>query len=292
MRGCAPSTTSSTRETDDAPTQDSRDRAGRRRAGRWSRCCRPRTRRTAPPPASTVRGAFHIHSNRSDGSGSVDAIAAAAARAGLQFIILTDHGDGTRSPDAPAYRSGVLTIDGVELNTTGGHYAAIGLPAVAVSDRRHAGRCHRRRASARRIRHCGASGFAAAVAELAGLGRADRRPRVDQRRQRVARRAAPADRAGAADVSAARAAIDGDAARSSRQRAAALGCARRRTRQVVGLAGADAHARLGFRQRTDPDALVDPCAAAGLRVVVSRVLESCRARRAARRATPPRTRAG
>ena len=51
------------------------------------------------------------------------------ARAGLQFIILTDHGDGTRAPDAPAYRSGVLTIDGVELNTTGGHYAAIGLPA-------------------------------------------------------------------------------------------------------------------------------------------------------------------
>lgn len=89
----------------------------------------PGARHTAPPPAATVRGAFHIHSNRSDGSGSVAAIAAAAARAGLQFIILTDHGDGTRSPDAPVYRSGVLTIDGVELNTTGGHYAAIGLPA-------------------------------------------------------------------------------------------------------------------------------------------------------------------
>src|SRR5262245_8991211 len=88
----------------------------------------PRARRTEPPPATTVRGAFHIHSNRSDGSGSVDAIAAAAASAGLQFIILTDHGDGTRQPDPPAYRSGVLVIDGVELNTTGGHYAAIGMP--------------------------------------------------------------------------------------------------------------------------------------------------------------------
>ena len=62
----------------------------------------PRTNHTASPPASTVRGAFHIHSSRSDGSGSVAAIAAAAARAGLQFIILTDHGDGTRTPDAPA----------------------------------------------------------------------------------------------------------------------------------------------------------------------------------------------
>src|SRR5262245_53207515 len=89
----------------------------------------PRARRTEPPPATTVRGAFHIHSNRSDGSGTVDEIAAAAAAAGLQFIILTDHGDGTRRPDPPAYRSGVLTIDGVELNTTGGHYAAFDLPA-------------------------------------------------------------------------------------------------------------------------------------------------------------------
>ena len=59
----------------------------------------PRTLRTAPPPATTARGAFHIHSVRSDGSGTVDEIATAAARAGLQFIILTDHGDGTRAPE-------------------------------------------------------------------------------------------------------------------------------------------------------------------------------------------------
>ena len=85
----------------------------------------------APVPAGTiVRGAYHIHSVRSDGSGTVESIAAAAARAGLQFIILTDHGDGTRPPDPPSYRSGVLTIDAVELNTTGGHYAALGLPAT------------------------------------------------------------------------------------------------------------------------------------------------------------------
>ena len=85
---------------------------------------------TAGPPANVVRGAFHIHTNRSDGSGSPDEVAAAAARAGLRFIILTDHGDGTRPPDPPAYRHGVLVLDAVELNTTGGHYAAIGLPAA------------------------------------------------------------------------------------------------------------------------------------------------------------------
>lgn len=85
----------------------------------------------ALPAASSVssaRGSFHIHTNRSDGSGSPDDAAAAAARAGLNFIILTDHGDGTRKPDAPQYRAGVLVIDAVELSTEAGHYIAIGLP--------------------------------------------------------------------------------------------------------------------------------------------------------------------
>ncbi len=172
MRACAPSTTSSTRETDDASTQDSRHR--RWPSSRWSLfALLPPAHRDAPRRRRhrSVRGAFHIHSNRSDGSGTVDAIAAAAARAGLQFIILTDHGDGTRSPDAPAYRSGVLTIDGVELNTTGGHYAAIGLPAspypLAGTPADVIEDVHRLGGFGIR----GASGIAAAVAELAGLGR-------------------------------------------------------------------------------------------------------------------------
>jgi hypothetical protein len=76
----------------------------------------------------TATGAFHIHTNRSDGSGSPDDVAAAAARAGLGFVIFTDHGDGTRVPDAPQYRSGVLCLDGVEISTTDGHYIAVGLP--------------------------------------------------------------------------------------------------------------------------------------------------------------------
>ena len=77
---------------------------------------------------AVVRGAFHVHSDRSDGSGSIDAIADAAERAGLQFVIITDHGDGTRPPVAAAYRSGVLCIDAVEISTAGGHYIVLGLP--------------------------------------------------------------------------------------------------------------------------------------------------------------------
>lgn len=75
----------------------------------------------------TIAGAYHVHSVRSDGSGNRETIAAASARAGLKFVIITDHGDGTRVPDAPAYIAGVLCIDAVEVSTTGGHYVALGL---------------------------------------------------------------------------------------------------------------------------------------------------------------------
>lgn len=74
-----------------------------------------------------ARGAYHVHSQRSDGTGTIDEIAVAAGRAGLQFVILTDHGDGTRAPDPPAYRSGVLCLDGVEISTANGHYVALGM---------------------------------------------------------------------------------------------------------------------------------------------------------------------
>ena len=212
----------------------------------------PRTRHTASPPASTVRGAFHIHSNRSDGSGSVDAIAAAAARAGLQFIILTDHGDGTRTPDAPAYRSGVLTIDGVELNTTGGHYAAIGMPAspypIAGTPADVIDDVHR----------LGGFGFAAHPgsprpslawqgwdAPIDGLewinGDSEWRdePRIPIARALITYLLrAPQSMATLLDRP-----------ESVLRRWDELAA----TRPIVALAGIDAHARLGFRQRTDPD---------------------------------------
>jgi hypothetical protein len=46
--------------------------------------------------------------------------------------VFTDHGDATRKPDPPQYRSGVLCFDGVEISTSGGHYVAIDLPAAAL----------------------------------------------------------------------------------------------------------------------------------------------------------------
>ena len=80
--------------------------------------------------ARTVAGAFHVHSTRSDGVGDRNAIAAAAARAGLKFVVLTDHGDATRVPDPPAYLHGVLCIDSVEISTNGGHLIALDMGAA------------------------------------------------------------------------------------------------------------------------------------------------------------------
>ena len=100
-------------------------------AGAWYLLLPPRAR---PLPAAftelvtPVRGAIHVHSRRSDGTADAEEIAASAARVGLDFVILTDHGDATRGPDPPQYREGVLCIDAVEISTENGHVVALDLP--------------------------------------------------------------------------------------------------------------------------------------------------------------------
>jgi hypothetical protein len=76
---------------------------------------------------AVVRGAYHVHSRASDGTGTVEDIAAAAGRAGLKFVVLTDHGNAFRRLLPPRYVNGVLCIEAVEISTAGGHYAALGM---------------------------------------------------------------------------------------------------------------------------------------------------------------------
>jgi hypothetical protein len=83
-----------------------------------------------PRPDGSIAGIVHVHTTRSDGQSSPEAIAAAAARAGLKFVVFTDHADATRTPDRPEYKSGVLCLDGVEISTAGGHYIALDMPAA------------------------------------------------------------------------------------------------------------------------------------------------------------------
>jgi hypothetical protein len=86
-----------------------------------------RTTITTTVPDDIAFGAYHIHTSRSDGSGSIDDVARAAAEAGLQFVILADHGTAATPPEPPSYRHGVLVIDAVEVSTTDGHVVALGL---------------------------------------------------------------------------------------------------------------------------------------------------------------------
>ena len=199
----------------------------------------------------TVRGAYHVHSTVSDGTGSIDEIAAAAARAGLQFVILTDHGDGTRVPGPPSYRSGVLCIEAVEVNTTGGHLVALGAspspyplagtPQAVLEDVHRLGgmgiAAHPEspRASLRW------SGWDVPLDGIEWLN-ADSEWR-DELLESLGRLMLTYALRPAETLTAALDRPDSVLARWDAATASA---------RVVGLAGADAHARLGFRQQTDP----------------------------------------
>jgi len=98
---------------------------------------------SAPPPVDPresfeIEGAYHVHTRFSDGRKDVGEIAEAARDAGLQFIILTDHGNpNTRALDAQGTVSGVQILAGSELSTNRGHLVAMGFkrpgPATTFS---------------------------------------------------------------------------------------------------------------------------------------------------------------
>lgn len=73
-----------------------------------------------------VTGAYHVHSKYSDGYGRPAGIAAAAARRGLDFVILTDHGNPNREAlESQGRIAGVLLIAGSELSVSRGHLVAL-----------------------------------------------------------------------------------------------------------------------------------------------------------------------
>lgn len=74
-------------------------------------------------PASGPTGAFHVHTDRSDGLGTPEEVYAAAAQAGLDFVVVTDH---NLDPPLPTRVGSVLVVPGVELSTARGHLLAVG----------------------------------------------------------------------------------------------------------------------------------------------------------------------
>lgn len=77
-------------------------------------------------------GAAHVHSTYSDGTGTVPEITAAAARAGIDFVLLTDHRslDARDAGDETWHENGrVLVVVGTEVTTDQGHLLALDVPA-------------------------------------------------------------------------------------------------------------------------------------------------------------------
>ena len=63
-----------------------------------------------------VVGAIHLHSCYSDGSGTLRDITAAAARAGIDFVVLTDHDTLAPATDQwQGWHDGVLLVTGAEI---------------------------------------------------------------------------------------------------------------------------------------------------------------------------------
>jgi hypothetical protein len=87
-------------------------------------------------PAFRASGVVHVHTSLSDGRGSPAEVVAAARRAGLDFIVITDH----NRADAGAFGAanepgGPVVIVGSEVSTEAGHVVAIGIrpPAFRFS---------------------------------------------------------------------------------------------------------------------------------------------------------------
>jgi hypothetical protein len=76
-------------------------------------------------------GASHVHSNHSDGTGTVPEIAAAANRAGLDFVLVTDHNAMTAQQlgEDHWYENGrVLVVVGTEFATDIGYLLVFNVP--------------------------------------------------------------------------------------------------------------------------------------------------------------------
>jgi hypothetical protein len=84
-----------------------------------------------PPPEGIegeLRGAYHIHSTFSDGKKDVDGIVRCAQEAGLDFVILVDHGRPNHDVLAcQGRRGGLLVLAGSELSVSRGHLVGMGI---------------------------------------------------------------------------------------------------------------------------------------------------------------------
>jgi hypothetical protein len=87
-----------------------------------------------PPPPGEMRGAWHVHTTRSDGRGDLDEVVRAAREAGLQFIVVADH--NVLTPGDSGWHDGVLVVPATEVSAPYGHVVGIGLSRELTKEER------------------------------------------------------------------------------------------------------------------------------------------------------------
>lgn len=89
--------------------------------------------RLSPQQVYTYPGNIHIHSTYSDGSENIGQIAAEASKAGLSYIIVTDHETLAGLPEE-GFDHGVVVLVGAEINCRKNHYLALGIDTLVDSN--------------------------------------------------------------------------------------------------------------------------------------------------------------
>lgn len=82
---------------------------------------------TNPLQENIVKGIFHVHSIFSDGKGDLNEITEAAEFNGVDFVILTDHGEpNLKCAESTSYMNNVFLIGASEFSLDCGHLASAG----------------------------------------------------------------------------------------------------------------------------------------------------------------------
>jgi hypothetical protein len=87
-----------------------------------------------PAPPGEIRGAWHVHTERSDGRGSLADVVSAARDAGLQFVVIADH--NVLTPAEAGYHDGILVLEATEVSAKFGHIVALGIERELTKEER------------------------------------------------------------------------------------------------------------------------------------------------------------
>jgi hypothetical protein len=74
---------------------------------------------------SRVNGVIHVHTTHSDGGGTTEEVVQVATRAGLDFVVVTDH-NNLDAKSQEGYHGRLLLLVGTEISTTSGYLLGLG----------------------------------------------------------------------------------------------------------------------------------------------------------------------